>query len=99
MFGVQGDAAKGHKAMSLSKPTSAFTAGLVIVLFAACLGASAAAADGQHSKRAAQPGHRIHHLYAGYRWPQFVQQRRRLSLEECNEIPQRAPEYDKLCTW
>jgi hypothetical protein len=57
MFVVQGDAAKGHEAMSLSKPTSIFTAGLVIVSFAACLGASAAAADGQHSKRATRrPG-------------------------------------------
>jgi hypothetical protein len=31
--------------MSLSKPTSIFTAGLVILSFAACLGASAAAAE------------------------------------------------------
>jgi hypothetical protein len=97
MFVVQGDAAKGHKAMSRSKPISIFTAGLIIVSFAACLGASAAAAaaDAQRGKRAAPAGHRVHHLYAAY----GAQPRRRLSLEECNSIPQRAPEYNELCGW
>ena len=38
--------------MSLSKPASAFTAGLVIVSLAACLGASAAAAESNDHKPA-----------------------------------------------
>jgi hypothetical protein len=42
--------------MSLSKPTSALTAGLVIVSLAVCLGASAAESNDRKP-------HRIHHAY------------------------------------
>jgi hypothetical protein len=51
--------------MSLSKPASAVTTGLVIVSLAACLGASAAAAESNDHKPAVLT-HRTHHAYRLY---------------------------------
>jgi hypothetical protein len=48
--------------MSLSKPASAFTTGSVIVSLAACLGASAAAAESNDHKPAVVT-YRTHHSY------------------------------------
>jgi hypothetical protein len=48
--------------MSLSKPASAFTAGLVIASLAACLGVSATAAESNDHKPAVVT-HRTHHAY------------------------------------
>jgi hypothetical protein len=62
---VQGDDAKGNKAMSLSKPASAFAAGVVLASLAACLGVSAAAAESNDHKPAVVT-HRTHHAYRLY---------------------------------
>jgi hypothetical protein len=62
---VQGDAAKARKAMSLSKPASAFTAGLLIASLAAYLGASAAATE-RNDHKPAVVTHRNHQAYRLY---------------------------------
>jgi hypothetical protein len=55
--------------MSLSKPASAFTAGLVIASLAAGLGVSATAAESNDHKPAVVT-HRSHHAYGLYAGPE-----------------------------
>jgi hypothetical protein len=77
--------------MSLSKPASAFTAGLVIVSLAACLGMSAAAAKSSDHKPAAVT-HRTHHAhrlgwYENDARNRVVRGDRRLTRSQWSQMP------------